>query len=215
MKGNASATTQPVAGLIVSLEHITIPHDLATGTRLKRTRPGSNKKRKKYDYGIVVHIKPGATMGITVLWMRDTEALDPELNETADDFSKLASFKHNYLDAAKKSAVPQKASYDLLKNYWYAHTATSTRWPLQLLLRGLHCGGWRAPSYEWGLYACTRVDFRIVVAAAAHFRSPHAMDSEPQCDGHPLPGAALCRLTRRGDYLRPGPARVCRGSSGT
>ncbi len=116
--------TQPVAGHIASLSGAAVPHRLKISTRLKRIRPDSSKKRKKYDYGIVMHIKPGATMGITVLWMRDAEAMDPELNESAEDHSKLASYKNNYLEAAKKSAVPQKASYDLLKTYWYAHTAT-------------------------------------------------------------------------------------------
>jgi hypothetical protein len=111
---------QPVAGLIASLQGGDVPHGLAMGTRLKRTRPG-NRRNKKFDYGIIVHVKP-ATMDITVLWMRDAEALELNVYERtdADDFNKLASFKNAFLDADKKSAVPQAATFEILKSSWCA-----------------------------------------------------------------------------------------------
>eukprot|EP01046_Picozoa_sp_COSAG06_P041862 COSAG06_NODE_5255_length_3605_cov_8.914718_4_plen_173_part_00 len=111
---------QPVAGLIASLQGVDVPHGLAMGTRVKRTRPG-NRKNKKFDYGIIVHINP-ATMDITVLWMRDAEALELIVYERKDkdDFNKLASFKNAFPDADKKSAAPQTATFEILKSYWCA-----------------------------------------------------------------------------------------------
>eukprot|EP01046_Picozoa_sp_COSAG06_P025577 COSAG06_NODE_2158_length_7449_cov_14.166939_6_plen_213_part_00 len=147
---------QPVAALITSLQDVDIPHGLGMGTRLKRTRPG-NKRSKKFDYGIVVHINP-VTMDITVLWMRDADALDLVVYERKDkdDFNKLASYKNAFLEANKKSAVPQAATFEILKNYWCAPfppppavagfaARAALRWVAGLLIGArparLHAGG--------------------------------------------------------------------------
>ena len=108
--------TEDVSQLTTTLQDVDIPHKLAIGARLKRNGPGTSKRCKKYDYGVVVHIKPSG--GITVLWMRDSDALDPEVYEGADGYSMLASFRHNMSEVAKKGAVPQRATYEQLTSCW-------------------------------------------------------------------------------------------------
>ena len=108
--------TEDVSQLTTTLQDVDIPHNLAIGARLKRNGPGTSKRCKKYDYGVVVHIKPSG--GITVLWMRDSDALDPEVYEGADGYSMLASFRHNMSEVAKKGAVPQRATYEQLTSCW-------------------------------------------------------------------------------------------------
>jgi hypothetical protein len=112
--------TQPVAGLIASLQGVDVPHGLAIGTRLQKK--GSKKLK---DHGIVVHIvvKQDASM-ITVQWMRG-EVIRPTTYYTAEntEWNKLVNWRDAFRDAEKNAGdcgIPQQATFEILKNCWCA-----------------------------------------------------------------------------------------------
>ena len=74
---------------VASLEGVEIPHELMIGTWLKRKR-SSSKKHHNHDFGIVMHVAPGAPMAIAVLWMRDADKLEVLVYKGADELGKLA-----------------------------------------------------------------------------------------------------------------------------
>ena len=97
--------------------------------------------------------------------------------------------KNAFPDADKKSAAPQTATFEILKNYWCAPfppppvvagfaARAALWWVAGLLMRArparLHAGGLPGDGDRRARLLCL------------------PMDSEPQCDGHPLPGAARC-----------------------
>ena len=120
---------EPVAAHVDSLKGVEIPHQLAIGTRLKRKR-SANKKNHKHDFGIVMHVAPGAPMAIAALWMRDADALEVQVYKGADELGKLASYKNSFLGAAEKAPIPQQATFEILKTTWYASAPILTRQPL-------------------------------------------------------------------------------------
>ena len=144
---------EPVAAHVDSLTGVEIPHQLVIGTRLKRKR-SANKKNHKHDFGIVMHVAPGAPMAIAVLWMRDADALEVQVYKGADELGKLASYKNSFLGAAEKAPIPQQATFEILKTTWYASAPILTRQPL---LAARAAPRWAAGLLlRAGLHACTR-----------------------------------------------------------
>ena len=99
-----------------------VPHGLAVGTRLKRTRKGCNKNRKKFDYGIVVYVASDKASA-AALWMQDEKKLPVEPFHGIPGLNTLNSYRTAFDETFKKAPnrpIPQNATYEQLHHAWCA-----------------------------------------------------------------------------------------------